>query len=601
MDPEVEQYVSEARALGATDELIKAKLAEKGISWEPPPPSNDWDDGARAFAQGATLNTADDMLDDWTGNREAGDKWRAQEAAFAKAHPWVSGGLNMAGGALLPAGAIMRALGGARGVGRLALAGSAVGAGSGAVAGAGAAEGGLKERLSAAKWPAVFGGLFGAAVPGGATAARAFFKPGSRALARVDEGVRGAGGPEGVKKIAKQYADQGRGEEIVLADMGDDLRAAADFSANNNDAARGAIRKVVTDRQEDASQRVLDDVYELMGDPEADEILKGLRASKKDWADGPEGYGGLRDKNPVIVPAMAEDFNKLMQTSAVREAWTEAQEVGLIGPMEKSGSVSFDVMQGALARLKNAKDMAWKSGAKDLAPRLDAAHKALTQQMRLAVRGFDKVHDEYLKRSEAERLVEEGQAWFNAVDTRGLARRVARLEPDELTRLREGIASELIVQLRGAQTNQKVYNRLVAASPRTKDKLELIFGNEKNFKTFMDRMEGEQGMGKLMAAVGGSDTHRRGAVADAGETAVGVGADMMSGGANWAAAGLTRRLLPPVIRKKTARDMQPILTTRGRTAIDALMDDWNRRGRMVPGVGGAAVGGGLLGAELYGE
>jgi hypothetical protein len=383
---------------------------------------------------------------------------------------------------------------------------------------------------------------------------------------------------------------------VTLADLTMPLQQAADFAANNSEQAYETIAKIAQPRQAGASNRLLDDVTSQVGNPNGAQIADDLAKNTQQWAQGPSGYGGLRAQNPVVVPAMAQDFNDLLQSPPVRQAWQQAREVGLIGPMPKSGSVSFDVMQGALERLNTAKESAFSRGANDLAFRLKGAQEALEEQMSKAVPGYADVAKEYGVRKSLERAVKRGEEIFDEEDTRGLRNELSQMTTQQVAQLRQGLASKMISRLRNAQTNKNEAQRLLNRSAAMEDKLNLVFGDQKTFDEFIKKAELEAEFARTTKALGGSQTHRRGA-SHFDPAVVAAEAAVSPHGAAFVAA---RNALPPYLRGRTAQQMAPDLMTQGASNIEELLRKWKNRPGLLPGaLGGAApVGLGVGAASL---
>lgn len=599
---EIEQLIAYARSQKYSEAEIKAKLQEMGIPW-PGDTSLAGSAGlkniGRSAIQGATLNFGDEilgMLPEWLGGGEqAKEEMRANDKAFSKAHPFVSGAANVAGGFVLPGGAAAKGLKGSLGVTKTILKGAGIGGIAGALSGAGASEGGLGERASAAVVPGALGAGLGAVIPGLPAAVRAGFSPTARARNRVGDAVRRSGGAGALQGRLKEFVDAGRGQDVTMGDLTLPLQQATDFAANASDETAELVSKIAGPRQASAPGRILNDVTRKTKNPVADDIVNELAKDTQTWADGPTGYGGLRSQNPVIVPAMADDFQRLLDSPRVKTAWDQAAEVGLIGPMPKSGSVSFDVMQGAAERLATAKEVAFGRRANDLAFRLKAAHEELIKQMDTAVPGFKPVSQEYAKRKTLERMVRRGEEIFDEEDTRSLAKEISTLTPDQLTKVKEGLASKMITSLRSAQTNQNVARRLIARSASMEDKLRLLFGTSDNFEEFIKRIEVERELSKMMHSLGGSQTARRQMAQAVDPAAIATEAAVSPSAAAFVAA---RNVLPKYLSSRTAREMGPTLTTQGSTAIEDLLRKWNVppslvpywAGRMAPAAAGAGVG-----------
>ena len=138
--------------------------------------------GARSFASGLLLNTADEIESALTG--QPVEQIRAEQKQFAEEHPTLDLALSFAGG-VAPALAGFGATSGAKNLGARMLSGAATGAGLGAVAGFGAGEDGLSNRAESALLSGLIGGGIGGAFP----AATSGLSTAGRVASRVLRGI----------------------------------------------------------------------------------------------------------------------------------------------------------------------------------------------------------------------------------------------------------------------------------------------------------------------------------------------------------------------------------------------------------------------------
>ncbi len=615
MDPELMKYIDKARAAGASDAKIANVLFEKyGIKWEPEITSNKGKQGflnrGRSAYQGATFNYGDELLGllpEWMGGGEKNrDEFRERDEAYKRAHPVVSTLGEVAGGFVVPGFGAGRALGGAMNIKRAIGAGAAVGAASGALAGSGAAEGGPAERAKGAVIPGAIGGVVGAALPGAFAAGRSLYSPAARAAARLSRAVDRSGGPEGVIASSQVNDELGRGAEQILADQSRPLQQAADYAANNSEEAYEAIEGVVEPRARDMNQRVLNDVQARVGDPNAEKIAERLRDRRLEWADGPEGFEGLRQRNPAVIPAMGNRFHALLQQPHVRDALAQAREVGLIGDeslgVPKDGSVSYAVLQGTKERLDAITGRAFATpGLRDLGAKMKKLKGELIGLMREGVDGYGAVADKYDKMHSLEEMLEHGRQTYNEPDSRGLRELISTLDPAEKKAFRAGLVSELIVDLRRKASGQNAARQMVRMSPRHKDVMEVAFDSQHELQRFMAEMSVEDDFTRTGGSLLGSQTHRRGAaVLDPAAIAT----DVATVGPTATAVGAARSMLPKWLGGKTAREMGPVLATQGTQNIQELMRQWQRQPQDLLGEMAARrvpLAGGLLGQEMFGD
>ena len=565
---------------------------------------------ARSAVQGATFNFGDEilgMLPEWMGGGEkAKEAFREKDAAFRKAHPVVAGAAEIGGGFVVPGGILGKAAGGAMNIKRAIGGGIAAGAASGALAGAGAAEGGVRERANEAVPSAVAGAVMGGVIPGVMAGGKALFSPASRAMARLRGAVERSGGPQAVIGSAQAADELGRGAEQILADQSKPLQQAADFAANNSEEAYETLERAMQGRAQDVNQRVLGDVQARVGDPNADKIAEALRDRRLRFADSEQGFEGLRQRNPAVLPVMGERFHTLLQQPRVKDALAQAREVGLIGDeslgIPKDGSVSYAVLQGTKERLDAMTGRAFATpGLRDLGAKLKMLKSDLIGLMREGVPGYAEVANKYDEMHAIEEMLDHGRATYNAPDSRGLRELVDNMSPAEKKAFRAGLVSELLVDLRRKSTGQDAARTMVRMSPRHKDVMEIAFDSKSELNRFMAEMEIERQMAKTGEALAGSQTHRRGA-ATADPAAMAV--DAATAGPASAAAGHARSILPKWLAGATAREMGGPLATQGTTNIQRLMEQWQREPQDLLGEMAARrlpVASGLFGEELFGD
>lgn len=600
MDPQIEELVAWAKSQDYSDAEIAAKLAELGVEYDVPVTARDV---GRSAVQGLTFGFGDEilgLLPEWLGGGEqAKEEMRARDKAFKKAHPVVAGASEIVAGLAVPGGAVAKLGKGAMNIRRAMAGGAAFGGGAGALAGAGAAEGNLSERVNAALPAAGAGAGLGALLPGGIAAGRAVLSPASRAMARLRGAVERSGGPEAVAARAREFEAAGRGREAILGDMGRPLQQATDFAANNSEEAFERLDDVMSPRALEVNPRVAADVEGQLGAPFAEGIADDLAKSRLEWAGGPSGFEGLRQRNPAVIPAMGERFDAILNQPRVRDALEQAREVGLMGPLPKAAGVSFEVLQGTKERLDMAVGGAFaKPGARDLAVRLRAARDELVEQMREGVPGYRDVADEYHSRLRLEEMLAHGQATYRNTDARGLKAFLADLQPTERDHFRKGLVSELLADLRRKNQGAPAARDIVRPGQNKREIMEAAFGSKAELERFLKRQGTELTMARTGQALAGSQTHRRGAaLADP----AGVAIDIASAGPMYGGANALRNILPKVLAGRTAREMGPVLATQGSTAIERLMAQWQRRPPTLVGPTvsrGLPIAGGLLGEDL---
>jgi hypothetical protein len=183
---------------------------------------------------------------------------------------------------------------------------------------------------------------------------------------------------------------------------------------------------------------------------------------------------------------------------------------------------------------------------------------------------------QYASRKGLERALDAGQQAFDQVDTRGLARQVAKFSPAELEQFRYGAASKMLAGLRSTSTNIDAAKRIIDASAATKDKLRLIFGDK--LETYMSRVAKEAELAKAKGPVSGSQTASRLAASgvDLAELGLHLATSPHTGLAS-AGRQAVGRFLNGRRATATAQAMGAPLMTTGHTAIDDLLRGWALR------------------------
>lgn len=545
----------------------------------------------RSFVQGATMNFGDELLGvlpEWLGGGKAAEEeMRLRDDLFREQHPVASTSAGVGGAVLAGLLAPEVELGEAAGVGGLALRGAVTGGVIGGLSGAGRGET-ASERLKDAAIDATAGGVTGAALPVLARGVQLFTAPEVRAAQRVLRAVNKSGGPSVVLRAARDATRLGRGDVTMLGDLSPQLRAATDFAANNSEDVYTELAPKLYGRQADMSDRLLQDVTDAVGDQDASARAAELAKARREFAEGPNGYGGLREAYPQladgVVPmdgkvipmtSAAQPLADILNQPKIASALREAQETGLIGKTPDTGLPSFQKLQDIKERLDDAVTAAYRQGKGNLAHRLGEARDALVEEMQKRVPGYADVAAEYARRMRLERALEAGAEAWNQVDTRGLRRTVQSLSPDELAEFRRGMASALITKLRSAQTNRNVAQELVNASKSMQDKLEIVFGSKQVFDEFMERVRLEAQLAQQLKSVGGSQTWRRAQAAafDPEELAADVLPGVPYGPAAMASwlGRVGARVGRGALARRSAAQLGPLLTTTGPDAIEQLL------------------------------
>jgi hypothetical protein len=236
------------------------------------------------------------------GSEDVKQEMRLKGDMFAEDHPVADVAAKMVGGvapALIP-GAAARGLPMLASMGR----GAVVGAGAGAVSSFGEGDtigAGLKNMPMGAG----IGGALGMVLPALISLYKYAKDPALRAKAQLAEMLHSDGGVDLVKARNAQAAAAGVGDHVTVADLGDVQRAGADWAATTSDRARSMIERTAMGRQEGQTTRLLDKVNDFISqdlgmNPNGAAEGKALATSRKMWAKGKKGYGGLRENNPVL-------------------------------------------------------------------------------------------------------------------------------------------------------------------------------------------------------------------------------------------------------------------------------------------------------------
>lgn len=557
---------------------------------------------SRSVGQGALFNTVDELMQkipefvkgmgstphldkmlppapDGTAEKE---DTRLREELYRQAHPTADLLGAMAGG-FLTGHAITPAASPGMSAAKAVARGTLVGGAAGAAAGAGAAEDG--SGASGAVIPGAIGAGIGALIPGAAALLR-LRNPAVRATARLDHAFEKSGGVDALQKSLDNIKTSGRGDVAMLGDLSNPLRREADFAANASDDVLVPLAEKVRARQSDAGDRLVNDVRDLRGDANAPDRLAELESSRRAFASGPEGYGGLRDTPYKFdIAPLAETLKK----PTVAEAWKMARLAGDLKPgdaldqlLQKTQkgdrSVTFDDLQQLYRSLGGKVDQAYRSGNGALGAAYKTIKTEVEKTLEETVPHFKAVNAKYAARMNLERALQSGEEAWDIDDSRGLAKQVKALSPGELEQFRYGLASKMIAKLRSAATNRDEAKKIVDASPLLQDKLEQVFGDKKTFDEFMRRANVEADLAKMKGAVGGSETARR--LMSHGFDPLEIGIHTAVGGPTGtihAVANAAGKLVRGAATRNTARALGPKLMITGADDIEKLLKSFQIR------------------------
>jgi hypothetical protein len=594
------------------DEFLRAKTAGRfGYSDYKELTDLRPDNVIRSAMNGGSFNWGDDLIGLFS--KQAGEESRLRSEVFRQAHPAADLAAQFAG-ALATGHGFSKAIpiAGAATVRGTIARGAAAGATAGALGGAGEGDGAPDKAMKAAQG-GVLGAISGGLVSGLAGGAKALYDPASRAARRLSNAIDQSGGADQLQRTLDDITRAGRGDVVTLADLSPQLNQAADFSANNAEPALITAGKILKARQANQATRLLEDVRTTLGDsPYADRRGIELKAAKKAFADGPTGYGGLRDANPTYdLSAISAALNK----PSVQSAWKQARLAGDLveeNPIDKmltklaaenpgvsvdalrpvaaqissaaaqdagtplaSRPPSFDDMQQLVRTLKSKSTAAWRRGDGALGD----AYKTIAGEVGGALEagspGFQSVNGQYAQHNALQRALTAGEDAWQTDDSRGLAAHIGTLSDPELEQFRYGLASKLVGELRGASTNRDAARRLLDRSAALDDKLQTVFGTRDLFNDFMGRVSAEGQLSGLKTVVGGSQTARRLAAAGFDPAEMGVAAIAHPAGFGARVAANIANATTGAMSRNTANAMAGPLFTQGAPDISALLRTLN--------------------------
>lgn len=538
---------------------------------------------ARSATSGALMHFADELAGvvGGEGNKE---DYRLREEMYEGAHPKEALAANVAGslgtGLAIPIAPAATAL-------RSIFQGAGVGAAAGAADAAGRAEG-TKERLEPAAKGAAVGGVAGGVLSGVLANLKLATSPRARAERRIRHAVKESGGVPALQKELDRHVAAGRGDEVMVGDLTDRMRREADFAANASDDVLVPLAKTVKDRQLNATDRLLQDAKELAGDANHVTRLEQLKAERRAWAN--EEFGKLREggKNlrspvtdgPEVKPMYwhgtphpeSVELADILNQPKVINAWRDAQEAGLIGKNIDLATPSIEKLQNVKFDLDDAVETAFRQGKGNLASRLKEANKLLVEAMEKRVPGYKALNAEYARRMRLEKALEDGAAAWGVNDSRQLAQQIKKLGPAEREEFRYGMASQLLQQLRNAQTNRDEAAKLMNASKTLQKKLEAVFQTKDQFDEFMRRVSSESDLAKMKGPVSGSETARR--LASQGFDPAEIGINAATGGAANALVGAGAKMARGALARRTAVQEGPMLQMKGAPDIAKLLQAW---------------------------
>lgn len=571
--------------------------------------------------QGFTGNFGDELvglLPQALGGGKAGREEMRLRAELAKGdHPLGStvagaaGGIAsgaMAGAAMPEISLLSKILPGAGTVAGAATRGALGGAAFGGISGAGEGET-PADRLRRAARGTITGAAVGGVLGGAAGKAAQLVSPEAKAARRIANAVEESGGVDALKSSNAAAAAAGRGSDILAADLSPHTQMLMRFAANNNPNTYVEAAEKLNARQPNMSDRMLNDVTDLLGEtPDAGARAESLAASKRAFGASDAGYEGLRKADVKFDPS---DVAPFLKEPSVQAAWRLARRAGDItkgSPLdelfdklsaanpgvapekirEAMGSeamsqvvkplgeraITFDDMHQFKQLLDDKAASAFASRQGSLGQAYATVRDAVKKAMVEKVPGYAVVDSKYAAMTRLETTLQQGIEAFNKTGTRELASDVAQMSPEELQQFRTGLASKLVDSLRDANTNRDVAKRLMDSSISMQEKLKLVFGDESTFNQFMQRVKVEAQMAKTKGAVGGSQTHLLGADAEFDPLPHIPG--VVAHGPLGLFTGLLHHTLGRVSANQTAKAADIVggkMLTQGSTAIDRLLSE----------------------------
>lgn len=477
---------------------------------------------------------------------QARDAEKASQEDARQNYPKTYVGGEVAGALALPLPGATGATVAAR-AGRAALTGGAVGTV------AGASEGdGLADRAA----HALTGGIIGAGLGGvGAPLVEGVAAAGGRALAPVINTIRGKvrpddeaarrvvnfiqrgieSDPNAEERLTPQEFTASRmqpgGGPAVLADIGGEpTRALARSAANTSPEGRRALNKVVNQRFEDQSQRVIGWLQDAFNYPDAAGLQKAIDQVQKSTL-GPRYKAVYRagDK-PLWNPELERLTSSPDVVAAMREAATKGKSravtegFGGFNPgvsVDQSGNVTFakgpngvptypnlqfwDYTKRALDDAANA---AGRSGRKEEAATLGNLARQLRGELDNLVPSYKGARATAASFFGAENALEAGQNFVTSkLKNREAAEALAKMSPMERQLFQDGFVSKFIDTLSEAGDRRNILNQ-IAASPAARARLNIALGPQKATQLEAGlRVEGI--MDKLRTSVQGNSTTAR--------------------------------------------------------------------------------------------
>jgi hypothetical protein len=569
----------------------------------------------RSVTQGALFNMGDEIVG---GKKGAKELYRLKDERFREKHPYASGAANIAGavGSGIATGGVLPTVAVGSRVASAAANGAIGGGVYGALSGAGEGEG-LAGRAIGAATGGGMGAVVGGALGGIVGKAINTFNPAARGDRRLTNVIKKSGGAGAVRAQIADANRAGVGKDIIFGDVTPHATKALRFGTNNNVDVEVAAEQLLYPRRAGTSERLLSKINKAVGPVNLPKLKQTLHDTHQTWADGPEGYGGLRGADLTVNPA---EMSPHLAKPTMPQAWQRARlsgdlkegepldnmiqqilqqnpgadpaaigsgiKAGLFGKeAQVAGSQSRPITFADMQSLKRALDgkiaRAFDAGDVNLAQSYKEIRDGVRSVMLERWPGYRGVDSKYEAFMRVEEAVRNGEKSLEAASSDDLAMEVAKLRAMDRERpgfgflesYRKGVQGALQDRLNNVKTNRNVASDIIEGGPTMKAKLKVIFGNDGTYNWFMNTAKWELRMNRTTNVVSGSQTHKLGAEAHGDPAGDLTATKLMTpyGVKHW----LGEHTFGPSIEKANAQAASHVgrsLLTQGSPAIEAEVE-----------------------------
>lgn len=477
----------------------------------------------------------------------------------------------------------------------------------------------MEERLQNAKHGALFGGGFGAAIPGAIGAIGAVSRPVYERVIRpnIIEPIQGMiSSKSAAERKLSRAIEQGeelsqpafeqmlkKNEPVVIGDVSTGARSLARSSANVSPDARAALEETVGPRFAGQSERVKETVSGFFpGSTDYATVVGALKQRAR--AENKPAYDRARAQGAENV--MSNKLWSLSQTSpTVRQAIKEAESLGADiaaaeGRAAPVNPFTFDSKGYPVfkenATAKDASLDFWDAVKQNLDDQVDALYRAGSNKKAGAVKDIrDQLRDELdrivpsyemargtaAKHFKVSDAFEAGIMFSKYNDPKKISeayRALEKMGDAERELFARGYASTLLGKAENVKDTNSILNQMFAnASPATRRKNLVAFGPERAAE-FETRIRAEALMDQLRREVSTGSTTARQIAQQAASygTASGLGAYLGYGEngvgvQTGALAGLALRYGKGQINEKVANEVAKILTSRDPNMLSRLL------------------------------